>query len=94
MALLILALKLSILKRVDMTESLFQCGIVMIDIILVKIGIDLLLGCKARVFNHLDFEYRLMRYKLAFIFENFDDLSHHCRVGDLFYRGADIEPGN
>jgi hypothetical protein len=88
LVMLMLALRLRILKGLDLSASLFQVGIVDLDIILVRVGLDLLLRCRARVLDLLNFEDRLRRVKLPFIIRNFEAFCCLCRVGDLLDLGA------
>ena len=66
-----LALRLGILQGLDLTESVFQVGMLNV-LFLFKVDFDLLLWCSKRVLNHQDFLDRLRRFNKVRVFNHLD----------------------
>ena len=60
--------------------------------ILVGVAVDILLGGRVRIFDHLDLGVGLRRVKLAFIIGNSEAAGQLGRVGNLLDLGDGIEP--
>ena len=96
LTLLVLALRLGILEGLDLTESVFQVG--MLDVLFLDRGVEvgLLLWCSNRVLNHQDLWDRVRRVNIVRVVNHLDFRVRLRRVelafsiGNLEAAGQDL----